>query len=182
MTTHENADMVIKTIKIWQFLQHIDSLVEEDEVCSTTIVNDFFKRYGVSLDDLKTFGILPLAQLKTTLSILLSTLCFARWKVEDSIWETDMKNPSDYDLECKGPKNPKIYQVVRTIRNAAAHGFDDDDFLTFPEGKVVSFKTEYRGVSQVTFRSEKGFIDFLRDYIRVVQKTAVDQMSSNTTS
>ena len=170
MTTHEMPNMLIKTTKIWQFLQYLDSLIEEDEVHSTTIVNDFFERSGFSLDDMKTNGMLPFVQLKTTLSLLLSTLCFARWRVENSDWEAGMKKPSDYDLECEGPNDPDIFQVIRTIRNAAAHGFDDDDFLTFPPDKVVSFKTTYRRISKVTFCSEEGFLDFVRDYLRVIQR------------
>ena len=173
--------MLIKTIKIWQFLQHLDGLVEEEDERTTSIVNDFFKPYGLSIDDLKNYGMLPFAQLKTTLSILLSTLCFARWKVEDSHWENSMRSLSYYDLECQGPDRPKISQVIRTIRNAAAHGFDDSDFLTFPEGKVVSFQTTQRGISKVTFCTERGFVDFVSDYIRVIQRTAVEHMKSSKT-
>lgn len=179
MDTRENANMLIKTINVWQFLQYFDDLVERDDDRSTSILHDFFIRhYNLSLDHLKTSGILPLAQLTTTLSLLLSTLCFARWRIEDSSWEEGMKKPVDYDMHCEGPENPRIAQVIRTMRNAAVHGFDDSDYISFPEEKIVSFQTKHRGFSRVTFCTAIGFVSFIQDYIRVIKKETVKQMQS----
>ena len=180
MTNHDKADMLIKTIKIWQFLQFFDSLVEVGDERATTILNGHFSRYGLSVSDLKENGVLPFAQLKTTLSILMSTLCFARWEVDDSIWKKNMKGASDYNMEYEGSTDPSMSEMIRTIRNATAHGFDNEDSITFPKEKVVSFQATHSGVSKVTFCSKEGFVEFLRDYVKVVQNTVVDQMQKST--
>ena len=185
MDNHESANMLIKTIKIWQFLQYFDELFENDDLNATTIVEGFFKRYDLSLEQIKESGVLPFAQLTTTLSLLLVTFCYARKniftkeKAEDPGWDiAGMRAPSYYDLECKRPEHPNMSQVIRTIRNAAAHGFDDDDWLSFPQGKVVSFQTK-RGDkvnSIVTFCTEKGFVRFLSDYIQAIQREIVKEL------
>ena len=176
MTDHDNADMLIKTINIWMFLQYFDELIEVGDEGSTKIVSDFFKRYNLSFEDVQNSGLLPLAQLKTTLSLLLVTLFFARWRVDDSRWTAaGMKTALDYDLDCENPPNPGISEIIRTLRNAAAHAFDEGnfDYMSFPEGKVVSFQTNRGGTKKVTFCTAEGFVDFLQDYIRAIKQEAV---------
>jgi hypothetical protein len=69
MNAHDNADMLIKTIKIWQFLQHVDELIDNGDRKASIVVTDFFKRYDlpfeISVENLKSAGVLPFAQLKT---------------------------------------------------------------------------------------------------------------------
>lgn len=175
MTNHERADMLIKTIKIWQFLQHVDNLVDDGDLAAAAIVNDFFSRYNLSLTEVKNNGVLPWVQLKTNFSLLLVTLCFARNQSWD---DTEMKPPSDYDLDCKLPKSPAISQVIRTIRNAAAHEFENRNSISFPEGCVASFQAKHgcRITGEVAFRTEEGFVDFLKDYIRAIQKMAIKSL------
>ena len=115
----------------------------------------------------------PLSQLTTTLSILLVTLFFARWRIDDSRWTAaEMKTASDYDLDCENPPNPSISEIIRTIRNAAAHAFEDGnfDYMSFPEGKVVSFQTNRGGTRRVTFCTAEGFVNFISDYIRGIKQ------------
>lgn len=192
MNAHDNADMLIKTIKIWQFLQYVDELVDNGDRKASIVVTDFFKRYDlsfeISVENLKSAGVLPFAQLKTTVALLLITLCFARRKVftrervDDPDWDkAGMRHPSTYDLDCKSPTDPDISQVIRTMRDAAAHAFDRDNSILFPEGKIVSFQA-IRGDrvgSIVTFCTVDGFVDFLKDYIRAVQSEVITQMNNH---
>jgi hypothetical protein len=179
MNAHDRADMIIKTIKLWQLVQHIDQGLEDGDDPTTTVVDSYFRRYGLTLPQLAEAGLLPLAQLKTTLAMMMVTLCFARTKVTADEWHNaGMIVRPEYDLRCKAPEQPTIDQVMRTLRNAAAHGFEDDGCVSFPEGSIVAFQS---GSSRVVFRTARGFVMFLQDFMRAVQKVAIAQMSEQAT-
>ena len=130
MTNHERADMLIKTIKIWEFLQHVDELIDNGDSAAVAIADDFFSRYSLSVTDAKNNGILPWVQMKTNLSILLVTICFARQQK----WNrAGMKSLQKYEIDCNGINSPDIDKVITIIRNAVVHEFNRGGQYSFSQ-------------------------------------------------
>ena len=196
MNAHDEADMLIKTITVWRFLQHVDEEIEGGNEEARAVANRFFDGYaslhGMSIADIADLGLLPFAQLKTTMAILQVTLCYGwsffrpiggertrRITVEE--WrEAGIQEPlvDCYDLRCTGPENPDICQLLRILRSAVAHCFDDSNghHITFAEAEVVSFRTSRHGESSVIFRTQEGFVKFVRDYVHAVESIATNRL------
>ena len=190
MNEHEQFEMILKTINVWEFLQYIDELYENNKECGEQIMNGFYqKRHKWTAEYACKGGMLPHAQLKTTLSILLVTLCYARSTVTQEEWiEAGMKENSEcYDICIDSNRPRNVETIIRTIRNAAAHCFDNKDRIVFPDGKILSFQTQGKisssdGASsreydsRVEFNTADGFIKFVSDYLSAIRKIIKKQL------
>ena len=182
MTKRERADMLIKTVNVWRFMLHCDQLFDNEDDHATEIVSGFFANRSISIEQAKRNGVLPLTQLMTSLGVLYMTLFYASTK-EKQRWIAWMKGPQAYDIRCSGPRcprSPDIYQVICALRNAAAHEFDDDNDISicFPKERVVAFHTIRGVVSTVTFCTRSGLAEFLEDFVRAVQRMALQDTAA----
>ena len=183
MTAREQADTLVLTLNIWRFLQYCDQMIAKGDKTATDLVGSHFSSRGWSLDQAVRNNWLPFMRLQTTISILHITLFFARSMNED-LWIESMKGPRTYDISCSGPKCPKapnIYQVVRVMRNAIAHEFDEESAggsVSFPSDGFVSFSAKEGVVTGVTFGTTEGMAGFLEDFVSALQKVANTTRSS----
>ncbi len=188
MTPREQADLLIKTIKVWQFLQFVDERVERGDEQTRELVETFFARYlppqpCVTIARLDGLGVLPLAQLKPSLAILQASFHYG-WSLVKATaakeWlDAGLSPPATYKVSCRGPKNPDITQLLRVLRNAHAHTFDrsPNGGIAFPAGAVVEFaSTTKHGHQSVTFPETAGFLRFVGDYTGAVQRVAVARL------
>ena len=178
MTSHDRAQMIVKNVHAWRFLQYFDEMVEARDERATWIMDAFLFPKKLSVD--RHGGVLPLAQLTTTMGILLVTFFVGR-EIDARRWQGRMRTPSDYDVHCGGPMcpaSPTIHQMICNMRNALAHAFDDHGgtSVSYPDDGVISFKTSKGVVSSVTFRTEMGFVTFIRDYVQAIQQLVVEDM------
>lgn len=180
MTKKQQSDMLIKMLQIWHFVRYCDRMIEAGDEHATKIVSRYYADRSIGVDEARLRGVLPMAQLDTTIAMLHTTLFFASTK-EKSRWQAWMKGPQAYDIRCSGmkcPRNPNIFQVICTIRNALAHEFDDDNRISvsFPAGEeaVVSFDTTRGVVSAVKFLTRRGLGDFLADLTEAVRRMSLE--------
>ena len=183
MTSHDRANMLLKTINLFMFVQRFDEMVESGDASAVSVLKRFLRSTSLPFEHAQRSGLLPLAQLTTTLSILLITVVFARQR-DAGWWEKNMEDLRYYGIVCGGskcPERPSIYHVIRTMRNAMAHGFDhegDDAAISFPEGSVVSFRATEGVVSTVTFGHEAGFVVFLDAFLRAIKRMIREDLAT----
>jgi hypothetical protein len=179
MKREELAEIILKTLNIFDFLQFVDECCENSDLQSRKLVNDYFHaRYGTGSDEMQ--GVLPLAQMKTTLPILLVTVCFASGIKEEEWSNVDFSIKPQYTLSFTSDSNrinyPKVSEVIRTLRNACAHLPDlvgnnkDRANVSFDNGCVVFFSLRPKTETEVVFSTQKGFVAFLSDYLRAVRR------------
>ena len=131
MTSYDRAQMIIKNVHVWQFLQFFDEMVEAQDNRATWIMNAFLYPKKMSVDQAQ--GVLPLVQLTTTMGMLLVTFLCGR-EIDSYRWQGKLRVPSDYDVHCSGsrcPEYPTIHQMIINMRNALAHAFDGGDSVLF---------------------------------------------------
>lgn len=183
MTSHNRAEMIVRNVQVWKFLQYFDEMVEAKDDRAIWIMNGFLWPKNLSVE--RHGNVLPLAQLMTTIGTLLVTFFVGR-ATKPHRWSGKMREPCDYDLRCGGPKcpeSPTIHQVICAMRNALAHAFDDDGepSVRFPERGVISFATAKGVVSRVTFLTEMGFVIFVRDYVNAIQRIVAEDAKAERT-
>ena len=184
MTAREQADTLVLTLNIWRFLQYCDQMVAKGDKTAMDLVEGHFNSRGWSLDKAVRNNWLPFMRLQTTLSILHVTLFYAR-SMDEPLWIESMKGPGMYDISCSGPKcpeKPNMYQVIRVMRNAVAHEFDEESAcssVSFPSDGFVAFSAKEGVVTRVTFGTMEGTADFLEDFALALQKVANTMRSSS---
>ena len=182
MTSHDRANMLLKTINLFMFVQRFDEMVESGDPSAVSVLKRFLKSISFPFEQAQR-GLLPLAQLPTTLSILLIMVVFAR-KRDAGWWEQNMDGLRFYGIVCGGskcPERPSIYHVIRTMRNAMAHGFDhegDDAAISFPQDSVVSFRATEGVVSTVTFSHAAGFVVFIDAFLRAIKRMIGEDLAA----
>ena len=187
MTKGDLSDIILKTINIFDFLQYIDEGYENQNQMFVKVVDQYYKdRYNIELINHK--GLINFAQLKTTLSMLVITVCFASQATDDQWREIGFNFKKEYDIEFKfkgkQKEEPSISEIIKTMRHASAHlpdnlwirsGSDnvksnihfDKCCVCFTSYSKNSKKDEN---ARVTFKSENGFLKFLSDYIKSIKK------------
>lgn len=177
MKREELADMIYKTLYVFDFLQFVDEGYETNDFRARNLVDAFFEQRRGNGPDIRSW-FLPLAQLKTTLSVLMITVCFAN-SIEEREWDgVGFSIMQEYDvayfLNEVQNLNPKVGEVLKTVRNACAHLPDcvvngkEQVNVPFDNGCVTFFSM--RPNSQVSFLTQNGFVAFLRDYLRAIKK------------
>jgi hypothetical protein len=190
MTPEELAGMILKTLNVFDFLQFVDETYEKGDPESRALVERFFwQRHGSAPSDMP--GVLPFAQLPTTLPMLTITVCFASSIKQDGWNEVGFSIKPEYQLKYyhgddDQPAVATVEAVIRTIRNATAHlpDFIADSHQGRPN---VSFETETGLVSfysrsprsRVKFSTGDGFISFLTDYLRAIRRLVTRQRQAH---
>ncbi len=181
MSRSELADLILKTLVLFEFIQFIDDSYERGELHAQSVVEEFFSK-SEARSTCKTY-FLPLAQLKTTLSLLGVTLCFASSIKEDEWGAVGFSIRPEFELvfvqkDSVEATGNNVTDIIVTMRNASAHLPDiiqaasPGANVSFDECCVSFASWDPRGRfrSRVTFRSQRGFVLFLRDYIPAVKK------------
>ena len=92
MTSYDRAHMIVKNVHVWKFLQYFDEMVEARDERATWIMDGFLFPNKLSVD--RHQGVLPLAQLTTTMGILLVTFFVGR-EMGAHRWQGRLRTPSD---------------------------------------------------------------------------------------
>lgn len=185
MNRHELADLLLKTLIVFDFLQFVDEGFEKGDPHARGVVNGFLSiKSNPAVRD-AILHVLPFVQLETTLSILMVTACFASRIREDGWSNLGLSIKPEYHVRWESPegtlKSPTFSDVIRTMRNASAHlpdffSADGSAFVnvSFDTG-CVSFASQ-RPRSRLTFETPDGFVEFLRDYLRAVRKLVAEKL------
>lgn len=162
------------------FLKFIDRNYRLDGVLARDYVETFFEtHYG---SNPKSDAPLPFGHAETRLAMLALTFCFACTISERRWRDAGFAMKESYTLtlsESELPMDhPCIKTVLRTIWSSCQHSADYADEPLFQTAIVfragtVTFNTRAR---QVHFATMGGFEGFLDDYVRALQKVAVQEL------
>jgi hypothetical protein len=180
MDDDAKADILIRTENLFKFIQFFDELLENDDAKAKDIAERFYcKKTPITLQEAKTWKLLPFMQLQTTLAIL--NIFFLYIKSNDNLKNGICKHLNfDYNITTipESDKNSiEIEQVLKTMRNAMAHyteNFKDKDNLvdnvTFDNNCIVKFSSKTSQYKTVCFCKDEGFVRFVGDYIKAIMK------------
>jgi hypothetical protein len=165
------------------FLKFIDRNYRLDGVLARDYVETFFEtRYDFKP---KSGVPLPFVQAETRLAMLALTFCFACTISEKRWCDAGFAIDDRYRLSIPESElivdRPCIKTVLRTIWSACQHSADYSDeplfqtAIVFYEG-TVTFNAR---AGQVHFATTGGFELFLDDYVRALQKIAIQELKES---
>lgn len=176
MTPKELAETVLLQLECFWLLQELD----EECRCNDPAISAALDRIYHERNRPVTWRELhPFVRLKTTLGLLVVPISFASRLSAEELDAHGFSVRTEHNIlfreGCREIRSPEPSRVLLVLRNALAHL---PEFAVGGSGPNVSFDEGIlrcwtrTGSSEVVFRSEDGFISFLRDLLPVVRKAA----------